>query len=104
MKRTSTKLKRRATKRITIKPPAPGSGGAIFSGPPGVWSGSIGRLRLYVSQPGLVYAFKSPGNNDNLIGTTEDPNMSRALFLARDNGRTIEGYTDNNGRIVWMDY
>ena len=104
MKRRSIKMKRRAIKRRTqIKPPRPGPGGEIFAGPTGVWFGSIARLRLYVSQPGLVYAFKAPGTNDDFIGTTDDPDIIRALFLARDNGRPIDGYTENNS-IVWLDY
>src|SRR5262249_16648640 len=104
--RKAVKVKGRAATRRTrgnVLQPIPG--GEIFPPvTPGVWSGSIGRLRLYRSNPGLVYAFKSPGTNDNFIGTTDDPDMVRALFLARDNGRTIWGYSDDNQGIVWLDY
>jgi hypothetical protein len=103
MKRRAIKTKPRSTTRRAsraVLQPIPG--GEIFPAlTTGVWSGSIGRLRLYAS--GLVYAFKAPGNNDNLIGTTDDPNMVRALFLARDNARQIVGYTEN-AKILWLDY
>jgi hypothetical protein len=61
----------------------------------GVWSGEIARLRFYASQQ-WVQAFLAPGNNNNLIGTTSDPTLIKALFLARDNGRVILGATANN--------
>lgn len=66
-----------------------------------VWHGSIARLRVY-SSTGMVQAFKSPGTNDDLVGFTNDPNIIRALFLARDNGRPIWGYSDSS--IEWLDY
>jgi len=49
-------------------------------------------------------AYKAPGTNSDGVGTTDDPNIIRALFLARDNARVITGYTDNSGRIGWLDY
>jgi hypothetical protein len=68
----------------------------------GVWSGQIARLRFYASQQ-WIQAFLAPGNNDNLIGTTTNPILIKALFLARDNGRIISGYTANN-EIQFIDY
>jgi hypothetical protein len=68
----------------------------------GVWSGQIARLRFYASQQ-WVQAFLAPGNNNNLIGTTSDPTLIKALFLARDNGRVILGATANNV-IQFIDY
>ena len=68
----------------------------------GVWSGQIARLRFYASQQ-WIQAFLAPGNNDNLIGTTTNPILIKALFLARDNGRVISGYTANN-EIQFIDY
>jgi hypothetical protein len=68
----------------------------------GVWSGQIARLRFYASQQ-WVQAFLAPGNNNNLIGTTTNPILIKALFLARDNGRVILGYTANNV-IEFIDY
>jgi hypothetical protein len=38
------------------------------------------------------------------VGSTNDPNTVHALFLARDNGCSIWGYTDDNNSIVWLDY
>ena len=38
------------------------------------------------------------------VGITDDPNTVHALFLARDHGRSITGYTDNSGKIGWLDY
>ncbi len=69
----------------------------------GVWTGSIARLRVYVST-GTVFAYKAPGDNADAVGITDDPNVIRALFLARDNGRSITGYTDDIGKIGWLDY
>ena len=68
----------------------------------GVWSGRIARLRYYMSQQ-IVHAFLAPGTNDNWIGTTTDSTLIKALFLARDNGRAIFGYTAND-TIVFVDY
>jgi hypothetical protein len=61
----------------------------------GVWSGQIARLRFYDSQQ-WVQAFLAPGNNSNLTGTTNNPTLIKMLFLARDNGRVIMGFTANN--------
>ena len=69
----------------------------------GAWSGSIARLRIYHST-GLVFAYKAPGANANQVGVTDDPNLIRALFLARDNGRFIWGYTYDDGSIGFIDY
>jgi hypothetical protein len=103
--KTKRKVIRRAgniVKGITVRdagyldtptPPTPYSG---------VWSGSIGRLRYYASQQ-IVHVFLDPGLNDNWIGTTTDPTMIKALFLARDNGRGILGYTGNDV-IEFIDY
>ena len=71
--------------------------------PGGVWSGRIARLRIYHST-GLVFAYKAPGANANQVGVTDDPNLIRALFLARDNGRFIWGYTYDDGSIGFIDY
>jgi hypothetical protein len=60
------------------------------------WSGSIARLRIYHST-GMVFAYKAPGANANQVGVTDDPNLIRALFLARDNGRFIWGDTYDDG-------
>jgi len=59
-------------------------------------------LRFYTYQE-WVQAFLAPGNNDNLIGTTNNPTLIKMLFLARDNGRAISGYTPNN-EIQFIDY
>jgi hypothetical protein len=72
-----------------------------------VWNGSIGRLRVY-DQPGStgkkVFAYLEPGANANYVGWSDDKNVVRALFLARDNSRGIMGYTNENCRIEWLDY
>src|SRR6266536_527421 len=60
-------------------------------------------LRVYLST-GTVFAYKAPGDNADAVGITDDPNVIRALFLARDNGRSITGYTDDIGKIGWLDY
>jgi hypothetical protein len=73
-----------------------------FDGGNGVWSGQIARLRFYASQQ-WIQAFLAPGNDDSLIGTTSNPTLIKALFLARDNGRVISGYTANN-EIQFIDY
>ena len=69
----------------------------------GVWNGRIARLRVYVSTR-RVFAYLAPGNNDNYVGSTDDPNTIHALFLARDNGRVVWGYTDDNWNIGVLDY
>ena len=71
-----------------------------------VWTGSIARLRVHDSQSstGNVFAYKAPGTNSDNVGTTTDPNMIKALFLARDNGRSVTGFTNASNRIVWLDY
>jgi hypothetical protein len=68
-----------------------------------VWTGSIARLRIYHST-GRVFAYKAPGHNSDGVGMTDDPNIIHALFLSRDNGRPITGYSDNSGFIGWLDY
>ena len=80
---------------------------ASSSGCEKVWSGSIGRLRVY-DQPAStgkkVFAYKSPGTNADYVGYSDDPNVVHALFLARDNGRAITGYTNASCKIEWLDY
>jgi hypothetical protein len=103
---------KRPTKRKTTKRTANKAKGISVSDPDysspsiepfdGVWSGQIARLRFYASQQ-LVQAFLAPGNNNNLIGTTTNPTLIQALFLARDSGRVILGYTANNV-IEFIDY
>ena len=72
-----------------------------------VWQGNIARLRIY-DQPGStgkkVFAYISPGSNAKYVGYTDDPNMIKALFLARDNGHGIQGYRNSSCRIEWIDY
>jgi hypothetical protein len=72
-----------------------------------VWKGTIARLRIY-DQPAStgkkVFAYLSPGNNSDYVGCSDDPNMIKALFLARDNGNSIQGYTNSKCRIEWLDY
>ena len=72
-----------------------------------VWSGSIARLRIY-DQPGstgkVVFAYVAPGGAANYVGFSDDPNMIHALFLARDNGRSITGFTNASCKIEWIDY
>ena len=72
-----------------------------------VWKGSVARLRVY-DQPATtgkkVFAYLSPGSNSNYVGYSDDPNMIKALFLARDNGNGIQGYTNSKCRIEWIDY
>lgn len=101
MKRKTTKQKAKVGKagktsdpELLIAPVIPISG---------VWTGSIARLRVYVSTR-TVFAYKAPGTNADAVGSTDDPNTIHALFLARDNGRSIMGYTDDNGSIGWLDY
>ena len=67
----------------------------------GVWSGRIGRLRWYSGQ--VLHVFLVPGTTADWIGTTTDPTMMKALFLARDNGRWVDGYTGNNV-LSFIDY
>ncbi len=72
-----------------------------------VWHGNIGRLRIY-DQPAStgkkVFVYLAPGANSDYVGYTDDPNMIKAVFLARDNGRGVQGYTNASCRIEWMDY
>lgn len=72
-----------------------------------VWSGSIARLRIY-NQPAStgkrVFAYRTPGYNTDYVGNSDDPNVVNALFLARDNGRVITGYTNTSCTIEWLDY
>ena len=99
--------KRKTTKRAANKAKGVGVSDSDYLSPAvepfdGVWSGQIARLRFYASQQS-VQVFLAPGNNNNLIGTTTDPTLIQALFLATDNGRTILGYTANNV-IQFIDY
>ena len=72
-----------------------------------VWQGSIGRLRIY-DQPGStgrrVFAYLSPGNNADYVGNSQDPNVINALFLARDNGRSVQGFKNVQCRIECVEY
>jgi hypothetical protein len=80
---------------------------AASSGCEQVWSGRIGRLRTYdqpASTGNKVLAYKAPGSNSNYVGYSDDPHIIRALFLARDNGRSITGYTNPKCKIEWLDY
>jgi hypothetical protein len=99
--------KRRTTKRTANKAKGVGVSDPDYLSPSiepfdGVWCGQIARLRLYASEQS-VQVFLAPGNNNNLVGTTTDPAMIQVLFLARDNGRPILGYTANNV-IQFIDY
>ncbi len=80
---------------------------SISSGKAKVWNGKIGRLRIY-DQPEStgkkVFAYKAPGENGNYVGYSDDPDIIQALFSARDNGKAISGYTNNQCRIEWIDY
>ena len=80
---------------------------ASSSGCEKVWNGAIARLRVY-DQPGTtgkkVFAYVSPGTNDDYVGYSDDPNVIQALFLARDNGNSIQGYTNPQCRVEWLDY
>jgi hypothetical protein len=78
-----------------LQPPNPAPGA--------VWSGAIARLRIYHST-GRVFAYKAPGTNADGVGSTDDPNLIHTLFLARDNGRVISGYTSDDGSIGFIDY
>ena len=72
-----------------------------------VWHGIIKRLRIYdqsQSAGNKVFAYLAPGNNENYIGWSSDPNVIHALFLACDNGRQVTGYTNAQYKIEWMDY
>jgi hypothetical protein len=72
-----------------------------------VWQGQIARLRIY-DQPGStgkkVFAYKAPGHNKDYVGWSDDRNVIHALFLARDNDRPVQGYTNSQCRIEWLDY
>jgi hypothetical protein len=80
---------------------------AALAGCEKVWSGKIARLRIY-DQPAStgrnVFAYKAPGANADYVGFSDDQNMIKALFLARDNGNTVTGYTNPACKIEWMDY
>ena len=80
---------------------------AMSSGCQKVWSGTIARLRIY-DQPGStgkkVFAYVAPGGNVNYVGYSDDRNVIHALFLARDNGRAVMGYTNDSCKIEWLDY
>ena len=71
------------------------------------WTGKIARLRVFDQPTGngrKVLAYISPGNNSDYIGESDDPNVIHVLFLARGNARPIQGYTNNSGKIEWLDY
>lgn len=51
-----------------------------------------------------VFAYLAPGGNVNYVGYSDDRNVIHALFLARDNGRAVMGYTNSSCRIEWLDY
>ena len=80
---------------------------ATASGCDKVWSGTVARLRVY-DQPAStgkkVFVYIAPGSNSNYVGYSDDPNIIHALFLARDNGNGIQGYTNSSCRIEWLDY
>lgn len=80
---------------------------AVSAGCQRVWSGSIARLRVY-DQPAStgkkVFAYTAPGSNANYVGHTDDHNIVHVLLLARDNGRSITGFTNASCRIEWIDY
>jgi hypothetical protein len=100
MKRTTTRRTANKVKGISVSDPEYLT--QLIEPFDGVWSGQIARLRFYASQQ-WIQAFLAPGSNDNLVGTTTDPILIKALFLARDNGRVIFGYTANN-EIQFIDY
>ena len=98
-------IKRKTNKRTANKVKGIGASELDYMTPEpfdGVWSGQIARLRFYDSSQ-WVQAFLAPGNNDSLVGTTNNPTLMKMLFLARDNGRVIEGYTAS-GVIGFIDY
>lgn len=104
-------MNRKSTKRSARTKPARKGRARISPTPPpipgaGVWTGSIGRLRVYDTQTstGNVFAYKSPGHNSDLVGNSTDADIIKALFLARDNGGSVTGATDGSGRITWLDY
>ena len=93
-------IKRNSPKQRTRSGEGTISGGDLPTNQ-GVWTGSIARLRIYI---GTVFPYTAPGDNDDDVGFTDDPNIIHALFLARANGRSITGYTNNSGKIEWLDY
>jgi hypothetical protein len=105
-------MNRKTNKKKATKKKSPGlrkaelHGTALADSTNAVWTGSIGRLRIWDSQTsnGTVFVYKSPGNNSDQVGITTDANIFKALLLARDNGRSVTGFTDRNGRISWVDY
>jgi len=80
---------------------------AVSTGCKKVWNGQIARLRIY-DQPGStgnkVFAYKTPGSNADYVGYSDDSNVIKALFLARDNQNSITGYTNEYCKIEWIDY
>jgi hypothetical protein len=102
IKRKTNKRTANKVKGISISDPDYVTMAPVVEPFDGVWSGRIARLRFYDSSQ-WVQAFLAPGNNDNLIGTTNNPTLMKMLFLARDNGRVIEGFTANNV-IGFIDY
>jgi hypothetical protein len=103
IKRKTNKRTANKVKGISISDPDYMTMAPVVEPFDGVWSGQIARLRFYDSSQ-WVQAFLAPGNNDNLIGTTNNPTLMKMLFLARDNGRVIEGYTSNGGVMGFIDY
>jgi hypothetical protein len=101
-KRKANKLTANRVKGISISDPDYMTMAPVVEPFDGVWSGQIARLRFYDSSQ-WVQAFLAPGNNDSLVGTTNNPTLMKMLFLARDNGRVIEGYTAS-GVIGFIDY
>lgn len=71
------------------------------------WTGKIERLRIYNQGSNKnVFAYITPGNNDSYVGSTNNANMIDALFQNRNdtNGTQIQGYTDSDCKIQWIDY
>lgn len=105
-RKTTTKAKKIADARLVPSREIPALK-STRSGCEQVWTGSIARLRIY-DQPATtgkkVFAYVAPGANANYVGHTDDPNMIQALFLARDNGNAVQGYTNAQCRIEWIDY
>jgi hypothetical protein len=98
-------MKRKSPKQKSKSGEGTLPGGGLPISPPGVFTGSIERLRIYASgSESSVFVYTAPGDNDDQVGITDNPTIIHALFLARDNGRSILGSTDNSGKIEWLDY
>ena len=107
----TTPRKRRTSKKIDVSPLPLAKEFPLLksksSGCEKVWTGTIARLRIYdqpASTGNKVFVYLAPGSNSNYVGYTADANVIKALFLARDNGNTVTGYTNNQCRIEWLDY